>query len=259
MARKLGDKKKAQIADEVKDKDIHLFVATPAYDGKVQTDYCQSITEASFCAPLFGVKVTLSCLANGAFIDLARNMFVKAFLEDHPTCTHLFFIDGDLSFPPEAFIGLARANLPIVAGVYRKREETETYPIRYADAPTGGLWVEDEFIMAERVPTGFLCIERSVVEEMAAEATQLSLAGTEGLVPQLFYTEVIDDKKGGKTFIGEDFAFCDDYRKKYGAAIHVWPHISFVHGGYKGELAEFLNRQVGELEEESKKSATSAA
>ena len=220
------------------------FVATPAYDGKVETGYCQSIVEAAYASPLMGIRVTLSCLANGAFIDLARNQFAKVFLEDHPECTHLFFIDADLDFPPDAFCGLIGLNLPVVAGVYPKREPDESYPIRYHESPTGGLWVEDEFIMAERVPTGFLCIRRDVVEEMAKDAIKLKIAGTEGEVARLFYTEVRENADGSKSMIGEDYAWCDDYVKKYKKPIHVWPDIDFVHGQYKGNLAEYLNRTL---------------
>jgi hypothetical protein len=221
-----------------------VFVATPAYDGKVDTGYCQSIVEATYASPLMGIRVTLSCLANGIFIDLARNQFVKVFLEDHKECTHLFFIDADLDFPPDAFCGLIGLNLPVVAGVYPKREPKESYPIRYAEAPTGGLWVEDNFIMAERVPTGFLCIRRDVVEEMCKDAMQLKIPGTDGTVPRLFATEYITNDDGTQTMIGEDYWWCDWYREKYGKPIPVWPDIDFVHGQYKGNLAEYLNRTL---------------
>ena len=224
------------------------FVATPAYDGKVDTGFCQSMVEATYAAPLMGMRVTFSCLANGAFIDLARNQFVKVFLEDHPECTHLFFIDSDIDFPPEAFNAFPGLDLPVVAGIYPKREPDESYPIRYHESPTGGLWVENEFIMAERVPTGFLCIRRDVVEEMAKDAIQLKIAGTDGLVPRLFYTEVRENDDGSQSMIGEDYAWCDDYVKKYKKPIPVWPDVDFVHGQYKGNLAEYLNRTLSKPE-----------
>ena len=247
---KLGDKKKAakghtvNIGDPDK-KYPWAFIATPAYDGKVETDFAQSLAEASFCAPLHGVKVTQCVMGNGIFIDLARNIFARMFLDEFKDCTHLFFIDADLGFPPNAFIGLMKSGLPISAGVYRRRQEPADYPLSLSEWPEGGgLWVEDGYVMADRVPTGFLCIERSVVEEMAAEAPQLNIAGQPGPVPQLFYTKVDEENR----FIGEDFNFCDDYRKKYGKPIHVWPDIDFVHGGYPGNLLEYMDNKIKELE-----------
>lgn len=244
--RKLGQKR-----NKVKPDNWDVYVATPAYDGKVETNYAQALCEASYCAPLFHVKLSAGVMGNGAFIDLARNIFVRRFLTDFPDATHLFFIDADLKFPPEAFIGLIRSGLPIVAGVYPKRQEPEEYPVRWVENPDmGGLWIEDGFLMCDRVPTGFLCISRKVIEEMAADAVQLNISGEDGPVPQLFYTKLDEENR----FVGEDYCFCDDYVKRYGKPIHVWPDIDFVHGGYAGNLAGYLANKI----EEQKKAEDAA-
>lgn len=248
-----------------KQKDIHVFVATPAYDGKVECNYSQSLAESSFCAPLYGIRVTASVMGNGAFIELARNIFAKRFLAE-TDCTHLFFIDADLRFQPNAFIGLLQADMPICAGVYRRRQDPEDYPCVYAENPNGGgFWVENDWVMCNRVPTGFLCIRRDVVEEMSAAAPKLEVHG-HGEVPWLFHTKYQDsgnldalakqyslssefiEKFGGylpsaaSKFVGEDYGFSDDYVKHYGKAIPIWPGFEFIHGGYKGTLSEFLSR-----------------
>lgn len=245
-------KEPRKLGKKVKVDDWNVFVATPAYDGKVDCDYSQSLAEAAFCSPLFQVKFTACVMGNGSFIDLARNIFVKIFLEEHTDCTHLFFIDADLKFPPNAFIGLIRSGLPICAGVYRRRQKDEDYPVVFAEHPEkGGLWLENDFLMARRVPTGFLCISRKVLQEMAAEAEQLNVYGQNGPVPRLFYTFIDEDKK----FVGEDYAFCDDYRKKYNKPIPVWPDIDFKHGGLECNLAAYLNRVIKEGEEKQKEAA----
>lgn len=246
--KRLGDR------NRVKPDRWYVYVATPAYDGKVDCDYSQSLAEAAFCCPLYQVGLTASVMGNGAFIELARNIFVKMFLEQNPEATHLFFVDADLKFPQQAFIGLIRSGLPICAGVYRRRQEPEDYPARFMEHPEqGGLWVEDGFIMHDRVPTGFLCISRKVLEEMSQDAKKLTIKGQEGGVPWLFYTKV--DEEG--RFVGEDFSFCDDYVKKYGKPIPVWPDIDFVHGGYKGNYHQWINSQVEKAEAE--KQISSAA
>lgn len=248
--KRLGDKKRVAPGK------WYAYVATPAYDGKVETGYSQALAEAAFCCPLYQVGLTASVMGNGAFIELARNIFVKMFLEQHKEATHLFFIDADVQFPPSAFIGLIRSGLPICAGVYPRRQTPEDFPAKWAPHPTGGgLWVEDDWLLCERVPTGFLCIRRDIVEEMAAEAKQVPIHGQEGLVPWLFYTKF--DSEG--RFVGEDFSFCDDYVKKYGKMIHVWPDIDFVHGGFKGNYHNYLNRLVEEEEAKKKAAQTSAA
>lgn len=239
MQRKLGRKK---------DGTVHVYVATPAYDGKVDCDYSQSLAESAFCSPLYGVQMTASVMGNGAFIDLARNIFVKMFLEkeEFKSCTHLFFIDADLKFEARAFIGLATSGLPICAGVYRRRQEPEDYPVKWEPHPEkGGLWVEEDWLMCNRVPTGFLCIRRDVLEEMAKEAVQMNIHGQEGTVPRLFYTKL--DAEG--RFVGEDFCFCDDYIAKYKQFIPVWTDMDFRHGGYDCNFHKYLLKEIEKAEQ----------
>lgn len=250
--KRLGDRRR------VKPDRWHAMVCTPAYDGKVDTDYAQALAESSFCAPLYAVGITHEVIGNGAFIEIARNVFVRKFLEEEKNkeCTHLFFIDADLKFNPRDFIGLVRSGQPICAGVYRRRQEPEDYPMSFAAHPEqGGLWIDDDgWLQATRVPTGFLCISRKVLEEMAADAPKVQIHG-EGEVPMLFYTK-IDEKR---RFVGEDFCFCDDYVKRYGKNIPVWPDMDFVHGGYRGNLHEYLNRKIEEEEAKAKEEPTSSA
>lgn len=220
---------------------LHAYVCTPAYDGKVECNYSQSLAEAAFCCPLYNIKLTAGVMGNGAFIDLARNIFVKRFLEEFTDCSHLFFIDADLKFEARAFIGLMQANLPICAGIYRRRQEPEDYPFRAAENPDGGgLWFKDDWLQCDRVPTGFLCISRKVLEEMAKDAKQVVIHGQNGPVPWVFHTKFDEQDR----FIGEDYGFCDDYVAKYKENIPVWTNFNFTHGGYDGNMFEFLTKEV---------------
>lgn len=225
---------------QVAPRKIHAYVATPAYDGKVHSEYALSLAQALQAATIHGINATAAVMGNGAFIDLARNCFVRMFLKSE--CTHLFFIDSDLEFEPRAFVGLLMSGLPVCAGMYRRRQEPEDYPCRWVQHPTqGGLWVENDFLMCDRVPTGFLCIERSVIEEMVADAEMLKLPGPdEAGTPRLFYTYMNQDKN----FVGEDFAWCEDYKKKYNKPIPVWTDFDFKHGGLKCNFHTWLETQI---------------
>jgi hypothetical protein len=230
-----------------KPSDLHAYVCTPAYDGKAECNYSQALAETSFCCPLYGIKLTAGVMGNGAFIDLARNVFVKKFLEDFQDTSHLFFIDADLKWEPRAFIGLMKSNLPICAGVYPRRQEPADYPFRAVDNPDGGgLWFVDDWLQCDRVPTGFLCIRRDVLTEMAADAPKIKISGQNGLVPWVFHTSFDGEwvPKDGSALIVEDYGFCDDYTKKYGKPIPVWTNFDFVHGGYEGNLFKWLTKEV---------------
>ena len=214
---------------------IHAFVATPAYDGRVLTDYAVSLAESVQAATIRGIQVTATVIGNGAFIDLARNTFVRLFLETQ--CTHLFFIDADLKWEPRAFIGLLEANLPVCAGVYPKRQDPEEYPVRFKEeGEDTGVWTRDGWVMCDRVATGFLCIERGVIEQMVARAPVLK-STREPDLPRLFYTYVDETDR----FVGEDFAWCKDYVVQFGCPIPVWPDFNFTHGvQWRGNWHQFL-------------------
>lgn len=227
----------------------HVYVATPAYDGKVDCDFSQSLAESAQAATVFGIYFTASVMGNGAFIDLARNMFVRIFLDENPDCTHLFFIDSDLKFQSSAFVNLILHNTeerPVTAGAYRRRQEPEEYPIVWSPEPElskdgiDKLWMsEDGWMYCDRVATGFLCIRRNILEEMAAVTPKIHLHNT-GPIPRLFYTRQDDQGR----FVGEDFCWCDDYTKMYDRKIEVWPDFDFVHGGLPGNYAKWLEREI---------------
>jgi hypothetical protein len=248
----------------------YVFVASPAYDGKVHADYAQCLAESAFMAAMMGVRFAASTLGNGAFIELNRNILVKKFLQDKDF-THLFFIDADLKWPYHAFINVVKADRPIVAGVYRRRQEVEDYPAYWLPHPEikgdngeDTLWVEDnDWLQCSRVPTGFLCIRRDVVEKMVEPEIlkEISAPGSvpgyryghppivnvheQPPLPWLFATGYDDDDR----FVGEDFYFCDKYMYLYEKGVFKEPisvlaDVDFVHDGYKGNWAKHLLKQV---------------
>jgi hypothetical protein len=159
---------------------------------------------------------------------------VKHFLESD--CTHLLFIDSDIGFESHAIAGLVQIGVPFVAGVYRKREPK----VRFTATPYEPQEFLGPLMRAERVATGFMCLERRVLEEMASRVHTCKIGST-GEVPMVFRT----DTKTGKSFVGEDYCFCDDYNKLYEEGIFdqpiwIYPDITFNHDGYVGNLYESL-------------------
>ena len=109
----------------------------------------------------------------------------------------------------------------------------------------GGLQVvQGGWVECERVPTGFLCIQRNIIEEMAKDAKMWKQHKSPD-IPALFYTQVLEDGR----YMGEDFSWCDDYCDRYDTHIHVWPDFDFVHGGYKCNWHSFMNEQVDKYEQ----------
>ena len=139
-------------------------------------------------------------------------------------------MDSDIGFESHALAGLVEAGVPLCAGVYRKREENLSFNCQVHDPQEfKGPWLR-----VNRVATGFMCIERHVLEEMSARVPKCDLQQDKG-VPLVFRTST-DER-----FIGEDYCFCDDYNELYKEGVFdqpiwVYPDITFNHNGYVGNL-----------------------
>jgi hypothetical protein len=158
------------------------LIATPAYGDNVATNYVKSmINFTNACrdkAMSFAVNFD-----HDSLITRCRNVCVAKFLAD-PRLTHLFWIDADVGFSPEAAFRLLLADRDVVAGVYplkmevlseeklalgMTREEFEIWRTRYP-VGTGSETVfdmvidSDGFMELAEVANGFLLIKRSVFE-----------------------------------------------------------------------------------------------
>ena len=234
---------------------LRVHCATPAYDGKVDAQFAVSMMMAGQICSLQLIECSAAVLGNGAFIEIARNVLVKEFLQAErlKNFTHFCFIDADLQFESRALAGLVRSGLPVSAGAYRRRDDEESYPIRWVPMPKEDerepdrLWMNGGWVKCNRVPTGFLCIERGVLErmtELAIEEGRVWDLPDQGPTPALFYTKVEDGR-----FVGEDICWSDDYTRYHEAGLEgfeepiwVWADFDFVHGGYHCNWLDFLNK-----------------
>lgn len=207
-----------------------IFIATPVA-GNVTPSYSQSVLKAGLDCYSRGIEVRMNFLRNSCFIEVARSVLVKKFLESD--CTHLFFIDADIGFESHAMAGLVESSAPFTAGVYRKREEKLAFNVKFPDP----LEYNGPWLRAERAATGFMCIARHILEEMSEKAANVIDVRHHGLVPMVFHTSY-----EGNKFTGEDYCFCDDYNRIFTDGIWVYPDISFEHDGFLGNLHESLSK-----------------
>jgi len=213
---------------------MKVFIATP-YRSSVTAEYAQSLFYAGRFCQERGIEVVPNIIRNSCFVDIARSVLVKLFLESD--CTHLLFIDADIGYESNAIAGLVEAGVPFCAGVYRRREQEEHFCAQaHEPQEFRGPWMR-----VDRVATGFMCLERRVLEEMSKDVPRCNVS-RRGNVPMVFRTHM----EG--TFIGEDYCFCDDYNKLYedgvfDQPIWVYPDITFNHDGFVGNLYESLEAE----------------
>jgi hypothetical protein len=191
--------------------------------------------EACFAA---GLRLDFFFRHGDSLVTRARNDCVAYFLS-YPQFTHLFWIDADIGYSPEAALRLLRADRDVVAGVYPlKREDWpsdgvpqgttrarfEELYARYT-VNTGRLGEDvtlvidaDGFMKVREAPTGFMCIRRKVFERLIAAYPELQYVPDwpEGSVPggavhYRFFDVTVDPESG--RYLSEDYGFCRLWEK----------------------------------------------
>ncbi len=217
-----------------------LVIGTPCYGGLVGQNYMESIIALMIygSAPNSGHEFDMTLAMNGhdSLITRSRNKIVSAFL-DRPDATHLFFIDADISFKPEAVKRMLDFDQDVVAGMYpiknidwqRFRQQTKPdanekelkeFGLNFVGTPLGATEREerDGFVTGSYAGTGFMMIKRRVFERMivAYPETKFEIAHTYPRVAtqspnQFALFDCVIDKKTS-IYLSEDFAFCQRWR-----------------------------------------------
>ena len=169
-----------------------------------------------------------------SLVTRCRNDCVAVFLAN-PRFTHLFFIDADIGFTPEAAFRLLLADRDVAAGVYPlKREDLaarrraqgttrarfEALYQRYTvnSGREGEASIElsidrDGFMEVREAPTGFMCIKRRVFDRLIEAYPDMRYVpdwpkGTypEGGVHYRFFDVMVDPES--RRYLSEDYGFC---------------------------------------------------
>ena len=106
-------------------------------------------------------------MLSGMPFDHARNTACLKLLE--MKWEYLFFLDDDVGCPPDTIIRLLKHKLPIVSGVYYRRNLPLT-PVMLRNTPNGPAWVTEypsnSLIEVDFVGAGCLLIQRKVLESL---------------------------------------------------------------------------------------------
>lgn len=217
----------------------HLYLATPAYDGKVSVAYAQSLVRTVVNCAMANIKVTADHKLGCCYIDFARNWLVDRFLKSDADA--LLFVDADMGWDSKAAAKLYHSPFGVVGGAYPMKTDGEAaYPIELLGPEQNG------FREALYLPTGFLLIRRPVFELMRDHVPQYRDKESGELVHAFF--QCVAATEG---YIGEDVEFCNRWRA-LGGRVWCWPNIDFEHQGgriWHGNYALHLLRQASRTDE----------
>ena len=226
-----------------------IFIATPAFDGKVHTQYATSLAETLINLKENGILFEICIATTGSLLVAERNRLIQAFMKTD--CTHMLCIDADLGWPGIAVTKMLLKDREMIAGVYPIRGIETGFTYRLTLDNEAKPIVEDQLLQADYVQGGFILLKRSVIEKMQQKFPELYFEpkfkcafnkNGEDKGYCFFNTEVWEGE-----FWGEDYVFS---RKAREAGVKIWidPLIGFNHAGNKGMLIQSLMKKPEQKE-----------
>lgn len=216
-----------------------IFIATPAFDGKVNVSFACSLCDTRLYLAANSIETILRISTAGSLLVRERNDLVKAFLETD--ATHMMMIDSDIGWNPLDIKKLIDHNEDFVASLYPARGPGNCFLFRgvYEEGTKKMNPSQKCLLEMEYIPAGFMLLKRTVLEKMIDHFPELyyepkdeSLKHTSGYY--LFATEIWEGE-----FWGEDYVFC---RRARQAGFKIWidPTIPLDHAGKVGAFIECL-------------------
>jgi hypothetical protein len=235
---------------------IKLMIGLPAYGNVVTVGFCESLLQLSFELQKYGIDGSRNWIGNESLIQRARNGVANDFL--HSDCTHLLFIDVDLTFRAEDIVQMiswaVHEDLGIIGLPYsikdidfKRLEEAvlkgvPTEELRGLTARVATNWDPNnpeiditKPVQVTHVATGLMLISKKVFQQLAQAHPewQYQLMGNEKTktgrtTAFTFFNPRIDEITG--TYLSEDYAFCQDWRE-IGGTCWLCPWAQTSHMG----------------------------
>lgn len=205
---------------------LSLFIATPAYDDKVTSGFCEAMTRLAAMVGKQKLNLNFNMLRGCSSIIVARNLLTAQFLASGST--HLLFIDADITWPHEDPIRMMAMDLDVVGGVYPRKAYDFEKIIAAAKAgdpepvaagltgtsePVENPTEVDMAVEVARLPAGFLMIKREVFLKLISTglAPKWSPGSKHVAMDDWSYGYWESPIENGH-LTGEDWRFCDKWR-----------------------------------------------
>ena len=211
------------------------------YQAECSGYYVESLLNLIVKFSELGIASSWTFLYNESIIARGRNKLATEVLDTD--ATHLLFIDADMRFNPDDIIRMIQADVDVIAAVCPKKEinwanvksslgsdenelERKTGFFNFVPLDSGEFEIKQyEPLEVQRAGTGIMLIKRQVFEQLKP-FVKTFLSDKGNFVSEYFKMEIDDNG----IFIGEDYYFCELY-KKHGGKIFAAPWTQIGHHG----------------------------
>ena len=221
-----------------------LFVATPCYNGNVHVQYMKSVMKLHELLRTKGIDMVFFEVAFDSLVPRARNVCAMRFLSSD--CTHMIFIDADITFDAEDVHGMLLQDKERLCGLYSKKVLDSVKLLDYAktcprDASMKNLaqrccklnvnGLDASRDTVDYAATGFMMIQKKALHEFIQTANvdvyknDIRAYGFGEKCYDVFRCGVVDGR-----YLSEDYYFCKLWRDA-GKEIHVDRSVALAHIG----------------------------
>lgn len=186
-----------------------------------------------------GIPIDIEMQVGSSLVHHARTKAAHLFLQSD--YNRIFWIDSDISWQAKDFLRLLALStkMECVCGAYPLKSDPPLFLLN-VDLDTNIQANEYGCIPVKGAGLGFTCVQRGVMEQLAAKAPLLKYPDMDVKIPRVFRC---DDNDGNAR--GEDMAFFADIRE-LGYLVNLDPNITLGHIGQKefvGTMSAFLTEQ----------------
>jgi len=255
-----------------------LIIMVPCFGSICYTGFVAALLGTFNLFNKIGFPIQIEFCRNDSLVSRARNNLIAKAMSD-PTSTHFLFIDNDITWAPVDILKLILADKPLSGGVYpikhlywdRLQEENviakwlqrknnselknlvsdtqfiQHKMVRYNINNIGNiLSVENNLTVVKHLATGFMMIQRNVIEKMtmAFPSTKYTddvgfLQGDENKYAYALFDCGVEEGH----YFSEDWLFCSRWTKM-GGQIWVDVTINLTHTGLHDFEGSFISSVV---------------
>jgi hypothetical protein len=252
-----------------------LCILTPCFGGMCYVNYIDCLIKTLAIFRHFNFNVDVIFCKNDSLVSRARNNLIAKAMSD-PKTTHMIFIDNDITWNPIDIMKLILAEKPIIGGAYPLKSykwdkltnpaiiqglidkrnnsilkdmisDTEmvqfnavNYNVNYL---SNNLQVEGNIAKIRHLATGFMMIQRHVIEKMfkAFPSTKFVddinfLEPSENEFAYALFDCGVEDGH----YFSEDWMFCQRW-SKMGGSIYLDVTVNLVHSGIEDYRGSYVS------------------
>jgi hypothetical protein len=266
-----------RIQEYLKTHKSKLYILTPCYGSMCHVNYMCALIKTIETFRMFNFPLQVEFCKNDSLVSRARNNLIAKAMFDEET-THIMFIDSDIAWDPMDIFKLILSEKPLVGGIYpmkhyfwdklvpkpgdkktpvemmidRKNENaylsniiSDPEMIQYnllkynMNYLSNHLSITNNLAEVRQLATGFMMIQRSLLESMMAEFPATKYVDDVSFLrdeENTYAYALFDCGVEEGHYFSEDWFFCHRWTKM-GGKIYADVSISLVHSGiedYRG-------------------------